>query len=75
MPTSPPGPLDPQEAFRIVFELFDASVAIKRKNLLREHPEEDEAEIERLLRRWLMKTDQPLSESFPSDFFSPRRPV
>ena len=61
---SPPGPLDPLRAFQTVFELFDASIEIMRLNLRRRHPEASEAEVEAMLRRWLMKADQPLSQSF-----------
>lgn len=61
---SAPGPLEPQQAFRVVLELFDTSVAIMRQNLKRRYPNADEADIEARLRRWLTKADQPLSQSF-----------
>jgi hypothetical protein len=41
------------ERLRQTFDLFDAGVSMMRARLRREHPEADEAEIERLLRLWL----------------------
>jgi hypothetical protein len=44
-----------------LLELYDMSVAIMRQNLRRRPPEATDPEIEGMLRRWLMKADQPIS--------------
>ena len=59
-----PSPLDPRQAFQMMLELFDTSIAMMRQNLRRRHPDADEAEIKEMLRRWVMKADQPISEAY-----------
>jgi Rv0078B-related antitoxin len=41
----------------MLFDLYETSEAIMRQNLRRRNPDADEAEIERLLRAWLL--DRP----------------
>lgn len=49
------------ESFRTTLELFQTGVDLMRQNLRRRHPDADEADIERLLREWLL--DRPGAES------------
>jgi len=44
-------------------DLYDASIEIMQLNLRRRHPEASEAEIEAMLRRWLLKADRPLASA------------
>jgi hypothetical protein len=48
------------DAFRATLDLFDAGLALMRKNLQRQHPEDSDQEIERRLRAWLL--DRPGAE-------------
>ncbi|HEV8242282.1 MAG TPA: hypothetical protein VGS57_23140 [Thermoanaerobaculia bacterium] len=61
---SAPGPLDPQQAFQVVLELFDSSMDLMRQNLRRRYPDANDGEIEARFRRWLTKADQPLSQAW-----------
>ena len=49
------------DAFRTALDLFDTGLDLMRQNLRRSHPESGDAEIERLLRDWLL--DRPGAES------------
>ena len=49
--------------------LIEAGIAMMRQNLRRNHPGEDDAEIESLLRRWLYRMDDPI----PGDVAGPVR--
>ena len=49
------------DAFRTTLDLFDTGLDLMRQNLRRSHPESGDAEIERLLRDWLL--DRPGAES------------
>ena len=42
------------DAFRTTLDLFDTGLELMRQNLRRSHPESGDAEIERLLRDWLL---------------------
>jgi len=42
------------EALRATLDLFDTGLDLMRQNLRRGHPESGDAEIERLLRDWLL---------------------
>ena len=44
----------------MAFELFVAAKEIQRLNLRRRNPVASDAELERLLGRWLSKADEPL---------------
>lgn len=45
----------PAEALRAAFDLYEFGENVMRQNLRREHPGADEAEIELLIREWLLK--------------------
>lgn len=49
------------ESFRTTLELFQTGVDLMRQNLRRRHPDADDADIDRLLREWLL--DRPGAES------------
>lgn len=48
------------DAFRTTLDLFDTGLDLMRQNLRRSHPESGDADIERLLRDWLL--DRPGAE-------------
>jgi hypothetical protein len=58
MPFSTPSVAD---AFRMTLDLFETGLDLMRQNLRRSHPESGDAEIEQLLRDWLL--DRPGAES------------
>ena len=49
---------DVQARFRALLDLHDLSVDLMRQNLRRSHLGAPDAEIERLLHRWLAKSDE-----------------
>jgi len=49
---------DVQARFRALLDLHDLSVALMRQNLRRSHLGAPDTEIERLLQRWLAKSDE-----------------
>jgi hypothetical protein len=49
---------DVQARFRALLDLHDLSVALMRQNLRRRHLGAPDAEIERLLQRWLAKSGE-----------------
>ena len=49
---------DVQARFRALLDLHELSVALMRQNLRRSHLGAPDAEIERLLQRWLAKRDE-----------------
>ena len=50
----------PADKLQMAFELAEFAEAVQRQNLKRRHPEETAAEIERRLRRWRLKLDDPI---------------
>jgi len=44
---------------RLAFELFEAGVALERQRLRRDHPDEEESEIEARLAAWLRRAGEP----------------
>lgn len=47
--------LSPAEKLRVALELADEGIAMMRRRLAREHPDESEAQIDARLQAWLQE--------------------
>lgn len=45
--------------FRTMLELFDAGVDLQRQNIRRRFPDADDVTVEKYLRAWLLRENEP----------------